>query len=270
MPRPEDDPMIAYYRGYCRETLRSRTAARILRRRRRCPATYIFPNRPDSFGVLKRAIAVNPNDANAHALLGDLYMSGGMEDEAMKEWGAARGINPALPALLRNMGYTALYTKQSPERAIELFTGGVKYDPQNAENYLGLERALKEAGRSPQEQATALQRFPGPHPPALLVFQLARDLADAEQYDAAVKELADHFVSMEEGGASRLTVYLEIKLKEAKALTQKKQCLDARQIVGNLGSAVPQLSLTTEELSQGLQSMAVREATAAIETACPN
>lgn len=269
MPRPEDDPMIVYYRGYCREMLRQDGSADF-QAASGMPTTFIFPNRPDSFDVLNRAIAANPKDANAYALLGDLYMSSGREDEAMKEWGAARVINPALPALLRNMGYTALYTKQPPERAIELFTDGVKYDPQNAENYLGLERSLKEAGRSPQEQAKALQEFPGPHLPAMLVFQLARDLADAQQYDASVKELADHFVSMEEGGASRLTVYLEIMLKEAKALAQKRQCPDAKLIVGNLGNAVPQLSLTTEELSQGLQSKAVREATAAIEMACPN
>jgi tetratricopeptide (TPR) repeat protein len=269
MPRPEDDPMIAYYRGYCRDMLQQAGSTDFLAAAK-MPSTFIFPNRPESFDVLRRAIAANPKDANAHALLGDLYMSAGMEDEAMKEWEAGRMINPALPALLRNMGYTALYTKQSTERAIELFTDGVKYDPQNAENYLGLERALKEAGRSPQEQANALQKFPGPHPPAMLVFQLARDLADGGQYDAAVKELADHFVSMEEGGASRLTVYLEIRLKEAKALAQNRQCLDAKMIVGHLGNAVPQLSLTTEELSQGLQSKAVREATAAIERACPN
>jgi len=268
MPRPESDPMIAYYRGYCREMAKQDGSADFAAAAK-MPTTYIFPNRPESFDVLKRAIAVSAKDANAHALLGDLYMSGGMEEEAMKEWSAARAINPALPALLRNMGYTAMYMKEPPERAIEYFTDGVKYDPQNAENYLGLERASKESGRPAQEQAAALQKFPGPHPPAVLVFQLARDLADAGQYDAAVKELADHFVSMEEGGASRLSVYLEIKLKEAQALAQNKQCPDAKRMVQRLGEAVQELSLTAEEMSQGLQSKAAREAVAEIGKMCP-
>jgi tetratricopeptide (TPR) repeat protein len=269
MPRPEDDPMIAYYRGYCREMAEQDGSADFAAAAT-MPTTYIFPNRPESFDVLRRAIAVNPKDANAYALLGDLHMSGGMEEEAMKEWSAARAINPALPALLRNMGYTAMYLKQPPERAIEYFTEGVKYDPQNAENYLGLERALKEAGRPAAEQAAALRKFPGKRPPALLVFQLARDLADAGQYDAAVKELADHFVSMEEGGASRLSVYLEIKLKEAKSLAQNKHCTDAKRVVQHLGEAVPGLSLTAEEMSQVLQSKAAREAAAEIGKMCTN
>ena len=111
MPRPADDPMIAYYRGYCRE-MAKRDGSADFAAAGKMPTTYIFPNRPESLEVLKRAIAVNAKDANAHALLGDLYMSGGMEEEAMKEWSAARAINPALPALLRNMGYTAIYMKR--------------------------------------------------------------------------------------------------------------------------------------------------------------
>jgi len=268
MPRPGDDPMIAYYRGYCRDLAKQDgdadfAVAASMR------TTYIFPNRPESFEVLNRAIAVNVKDANAHALLGDLYMSAGMENEAMKEWSAARAINPALPALLRNMGYTALYLKQPPEKAIEYFTDGVKYDSQNAENYLGLERALKQAGRPAQEQAAALQKFPAQHPPAVLVFQLARDLAAAGQYDAAVKELADHFVSMEEGGASRLTVYLDVRLTEAKALAKQRKCPEAKKIVTELSRPVPQLSLTADEMAQGLQSKRVKEQIAGMDQACP-
>jgi tetratricopeptide (TPR) repeat protein len=267
MPRPEADPLIAYYRGYCRDMSKHDGGADFSAAAK-MPTAYIFPNRPESFDVLKQAIAVNAKDANAYALLGDLYMSGGMEKEAMKEWGAARAIDPKLPALLRNMGYTALYLKQPAEKAIEYFADGVKNDPQNAENYLGLERALREAGRPAQEQAAALQKFPRKNPPAVLVFQLARDLADAGQYDAAVKELADHFVSMEEGGASRLSVYLDIKLTEARALARVGQCAEAKNIVEHLPGAVPQLSLTADEMAQGLQSKRVKEETAGVEKKC--
>ena len=129
---------------------------------------------------------------------------------------------------------------------------------------------LKKAGHSAREQAEALQKFPGPHPPAILVFQLARDLADAGQYDTAVKELAGHFVSMEEGGTSRLSVYLDIRPQEAKALAGQRKCADALLMVDTLRKAVPQLALTTEEMSQGLQSKAVREAIADVVRACPN
>jgi tetratricopeptide (TPR) repeat protein len=268
MPRPENYPLVAYYRGYCREMVPQDAGADFLAASR-MPTTYVFPNRPESLAVLKRAIAVNPKDANAHALLGSLYMSGGMQDAAMTEWSAARELNPAIPALLRNMGATALYLKQPPERAIEFFTEGTESDPQNAQVYLGLEQALREAGRSSEERVVALQKFPGPNPPATLIFQLTRDLADAGRYDEAQRELATRFIPLEEGGASQLDVYLEIKLKQARALAAKQQCEDLRNLLRHLSSdPVPQLSLTKDAIALALQSPRRQKEIAELQAAC--
>jgi tetratricopeptide (TPR) repeat protein len=267
MPRPEAYPLLAYYHGYCREILHQDGMADF-RAAAQMATTYVFPNRPESMDVLKRALSVNPADANAHALLGSLYMSGGMQDAAMKEWNDARALDPAIPALLRNMGYTALYSKQPPERAIELFTEGTKFDPQNAENYLGLEQALREAGRPPEERAAALRKFPGSNPPATLIFRLARDLADAGRYDDAQKELATRFISLEEGGASQLDVYLEIKLKQAHALVADHQCDEAHAVIQHLSDPVPQLSLTKDGLALALRSPRIQKQIADAQASC--
>jgi Flp pilus assembly protein TadD len=267
MPGPEKYPLIAYYRGYCREMLHQDASADF-HAASQMPTAYVFPNRPESLDVLKRAISVNPKDANAHALLGSLYMSGGMQDAAMTEWNAARELNPAIPALLRNMGYTVLYSKQSPERAIALFTEGVISDPRNPENYMGLERALREAGHPPEERVAALQKFPGPNPPASLIFQLARDLADAGRFQEAQAELATRFVSLEEGGASQLDVYLEIKLKQARSLSEKHQCGEALALIQHLGDPVPQLSLTKDALVLALHSPRLQKDIEGVQTSC--
>jgi len=268
MPRPQQYPLIAYYRGYCRELLHQNPAADFASASR-MSTKYVFPNRPESLKALKRALAGNPNDANAHALLGSLYMSAGIEDAAMTEWEAARALNPAIPALLRNMGYALLSSNRSPERAAQLFVEGTRFDPENAENYLGLEQALKAAGHSPSEQAAALQKYPGANPPAQLVFQLARDLAEAGRFDDAQRELATRFVSREEGGASLLEVYVEIKLEQAKLLAQKNQCGAARTLIQHLTDPVPQFSFTKEALVQQSRSQRARQAAAAIEASCP-
>ncbi len=267
MPRPETYPLLAYYRGYCREKLRQ-DGMPDFRAASQMPTTYVFPNRSESIDVLKRALALNPADANAHALLGSLYMSGGMQDAAMEEWNDARALNPAIPALLRNMGYTALYLKQPPERAIELFAEGTKFDPQNAENYLGLERALREAGRPAEERVEALRKFPGANPPATLIFQLARDLADAGRYDDAQRELATRFISLEEGGASQLDVYLQIKLQQARTFAANHHCEEAHNLIQHLGDPVPQLSLTKEALALALKSPRIQEQIAATQALC--
>jgi tetratricopeptide (TPR) repeat protein len=167
------------------------------------------------------------------------------------------------------MGFAVLYAKQSPERAIQLFTEGTKSDPQNAEVYLGLERALREAGRSPEERAAALQKFPGPNPPATLIFRLARDLADAGRYEEAQRELATRFISLEEGGASQMDVFLEIKLKQARALVAQQKCAEARTLIQHLSSdPVPQLLLTKDELALALQSPRMAKRTADVLAPC--
>jgi tetratricopeptide (TPR) repeat protein len=269
MPRPEVYSLLAYYRAYCREQLHQDGSADFLAASK-MPTTYVFPSRPESLDVLKRAVVANPKDANAHALLGSLYMSGGMEDAAMSEWNTARELNPAIPTLLRNMGFTALYSQKSPDRAIDYFTQGTKSDPQNAENYLGLELSLREAGRPQEERVAALEKFPGSNPPSTLIFQLARDLADAGRYDEAQKELATRFISLEEGGASQLDVYLEIKFRQAHALAAAHHCDDAHSLIRHLTDPVPQLSITKDALALALKSSRPQKAIAEIQSSCPN
>jgi tetratricopeptide (TPR) repeat protein len=269
MPRPEAYPLLAYYRGYCREMLHQDGAADF-RAASQMPTTYVFPSRPESIDVLKRALATNPGDASAHALLGSLYMSGGMQDAAMTEWNAAREINPAIPALLRNMGYTVLYSGQSPERAIELFNEGIKYDPQNAENYLGLERALREADHPIEERVNALQKYPGSNPPAQLIFLLARDLAGAGRYDEAQKELATRFISLEEGSASQLDVYLEIKLKQARSFAANRHCDELHNLIHHLDDPAPQIGATREALALAIHSPRRQKEIAEIQSSCSN
>jgi thioredoxin-like negative regulator of GroEL len=128
---------------------------------------------------------------------------------------------------------------------------------------------MKDAGRSPEERVAALQKFPGSNPPATLIFQLARDLADAGRYDEAQKELATRFISLEEGGASQLDVYVEIKLKEARTLAAKQQCEQARAVIQHLSSdAVPQLSLTKDALALATQSRRVQKEIADVQAPC--
>jgi hypothetical protein len=102
-----------------------------------------------------------------------------------------------------------------------------------------------------------------------LIFQLARDLADAGRYDEAQKELATRFVSLEEGGASQLDVYVEIKLKQVRALAEKQQCEQARAVIQHLSSdAVPELSLTKDTVALALQSRRTQKEIAEAQAPC--
>jgi hypothetical protein len=267
-PPPAQYPLIAYYRGYCRAALgedgsKNFTAAAAM------PTAYVFPSRPERLEVLRRAIAADPKDATAHFLLGSLFMTGGMVEEALAEWESARQIRPEIPTLLRSMGYATLASHGSPERALELFTEGTKLDPRNAGVYLGLERALQAAGRPVEDRIHALKMFPSnQNPPSELVFQLARDLAEAGRFDDAEQELASHFVAREEGGIGLRQVYLDIRMREARALSEKGHCDNARELIHHLSDPAPPLSLTQGELALELKSASRQKEIVSIEDTC--
>jgi tetratricopeptide (TPR) repeat protein len=248
MLHPGSYPLIAYYRGFCRYAL-GIDGRPDFEAGSSIPTSYVFPNRPESFAVLRRAIEVNPDDATAHFLLGSLYLSGGVTEPALEEWNAARRIRPAIPTLHRNMGYTVLRSGESPERAVELFREGIKYNPDNVDVYLGLEEAMEKAGRPASDRAHMLELFPGMQSaPAALVFRLVHVLAEAGEFDQAEGQLMNRFFPREEGGINVREIYIALKLKQAKSMAVKGQCTSALEMVHHLGDPIPTLPFTAKGL----------------------
>ena len=107
---PQDYPLVAYYRGYTGERA-GRSGAEDFALASGQSTRYVFPNRPESLVVLRRATEANPGDATARFLLGSLLLSGGQADAALAEWERARALDPRLPVLHRNIGFTHLYAR---------------------------------------------------------------------------------------------------------------------------------------------------------------
>jgi tetratricopeptide (TPR) repeat protein len=266
---PAAYPLIAYYRGFCRYAL-GKDGSADFAAASSMPTSYVFPNRPESFAVLHRAIEVNPKDATALFLLGSLYLAGGMPKQALQEWGTTRGINPAISTLHRNMGYAMLKSGESPERAIEIFREGMQYDSHNVDLYLGLEEAMEKVGRRASERARALQGFPELQTaPVALVFRLVRLLSDAGEFDEAEKQLANRFFAREEGGENVREIYVAVKLKRAKAEASQGECPAALDIVRHLAEPVASLPFTSKGLDLFVTSPASKQALGEIQATCP-
>src|SRR5438445_5187817 len=265
---PSSYPLIAYYRGFCRDAL-GQDGRADFDAASRMPTRYVFSNRAESFPVLRRAIEINPNDATAHFLLGSLYLSGAETGPALQEWDAARRIKPAIPTLHRNMGYAVLQSGGSTERAIEIFRDGMNYDPHNVDIYLGLEEAMGKAGRPVRERARALQSFPELQPaPAALVFRLVGLLSETGEFDQAEHLLANRFFPREEGGANVRQIYVELKLKRAKAMAAQRQCAPALDTVNHLGDPVASLPFTAKGLGPFLASASSKHTVEEIRSVC--
>jgi tetratricopeptide (TPR) repeat protein len=268
VPQPDSYPLIAYYRGFCRYAL-SKDGSGDFDAASRMPTNYVFPRRPESFAVLRRAVAVNPRDANAHFLLGSLYLSGGETNLALQEWQTVREINPAIPTLHRNMGYAVLRSGQSPERAMELFREGMKYDSQNVDIYLGLEEAMEKVGRPAADRASAVESYPQMQSaPVVLIFRLARLLGESGDFDQAEKLLQNRFFLREEGGANIREVYVRLKLQRARSAAAQGQCAVALETVQHLADPVPALPFTAKGMGPFATSDSARQSIEEIRSAC--
>jgi tetratricopeptide (TPR) repeat protein len=216
---------------------------------------YVFPNRAESFAVLQAALDHNADDATAHFLLGSLYLSGGLAEDAMRAWEEARRLDPRIPVLHRNMGYTVLHSGGSPKRAVELFQEGLAVDPMNAGLYFGLDEAMRRDGRSAGERADVLLKYPAMQEmPTDLVFELARTLTEAERFDEANGLFIGRFFPREEGGTNVREVYLEVRVAEAESSARGGGCGEALRIIESLGDTIEDLPFTAERMEEFIAS----------------
>src|SRR6202011_5679211 len=154
---PQNNPLVVYFRGYCREKLGSSSASEDLEASR-LSTLYVFPNTAEDFSSLTAALRNNQNDATAHFLLGEWYFSRGELEPALKEWQQARALNPSLPVLDASLGLALLYVKGNFDHGLKAFEEGIESDRLNVTNYSGAVVASSLLGRSAAERGKILER----------------------------------------------------------------------------------------------------------------
>lgn len=265
---PRDHPMVAYFRGYCREKL-GQSGAEDYQAASQLSTAYVFPNTAEEFTVLRAALQSRPSDATAHYLLGTFYFSRGLTDPALNEWGAAHKLRPAIPVLSASTGRALLHIKNDPARALAAFRDGLQNDATNIANYLGTDQALSLLNRPAGERVEALEKYPklDAAPPAL-IFELILNLAEAGDFERANRLFHNRFFPREEGGTNVRQVWIEVQLQRALASAKGGGCGEALDGVKNLGSEVPGLAFTRDGLQPILQTARTRFLLASVYGAC--
>ena len=246
---PQDYPLVAYYRGFCRERL-GRSSVEDFTAASRQSTCYVFPNRPESLAVLSAALRANPRDATAHFLLGNLYMGSGTAGDAIREWRAALEINPRIPVLHRNLGLALLHANSDPQRARDVLVAGIDVDPSNVDLYLGADQCMSLLGRSPEERIGILQRFPD-HAgmPTALVFKRALALLEAGRATESRRLFENRFFPREEFGTNPRLAFTEVQLQSALSLARGGHCDQALEEAGAIGKPAAGLAFTNDGMA---------------------
>ena len=104
--------------------------------------------------------------------------------------------------------------------------------------------------------------------PAALVFRLVGLLSETGEIDQAEHLLANRFFPREEGGANVRQIYIELKLKRAKAMAAQRQCAPALDTVNHLGDPVASLPFTAKGLGPFLASASSKHTVEEIRSVC--
>ncbi len=265
-PLPQNHPIVAYYRAWCREKLGESpdyAAASKL------STAYVFPDGAQTLAVLEAAVKANPADATAHYLLGNLRLASGVVDQAIGEWNTARKINPRIAVLDASLGRTLLRVKNDPQAAMEAFRAGLGPDPANLELYAGLETTLSMLGKPAAERIAALERYPDPaHMPTSLVYDLALSNAEAGNFDKARALFSNRFFAREEGGTNVRQVWIRVRALEAQAEAAQNRCDAALHILDHLGEPAAGLDFTRDGLAPFLNEPGNQPALGFVDSHC--
>ena len=251
---PQNHPLVAYFRGYCREKL-GESPEKDYAEASRLSTLYIFPSRVEEQRALRAAIGKNEKDATAHYLLGTWHFARGQIGGALSEWNRARELNPKIPVLQASTGLALLHTKHEFAAALNAFQEGIANDPLNPVNYSNAVVAMTLLGRPAGERVKVLERYPDQNRmPTPLVYELALNRAEAGNYEAAMDLFKNRFFGREEGGTNVRQVWIEVNLQRGLALARTNHCKDALAISKSIGSPVNGLVFTQDGLAPFLDS----------------
>jgi tetratricopeptide (TPR) repeat protein len=251
---PQNHPLVAYFRGYCREKL-GESPDKDYEQASRLSTLYIFPGRVEELWALRAAIRQNERDATAHDLLGTWHFARGQTGAALSEWNRAHELNRKIPVLQASTGLALLNIKHEFALALKAFEEGIANDPLNTVNYSGAVAAMTLLGKPATERVKVLERYPDlSRMPTLLVYDLALNRAEEGNYEAAMDLFKNRFFGREEGGTNVRQVWIEVNLERALALARSNHCKDALAARKSIDSPVNGLAFTQDGLAPFLNS----------------
>ncbi len=224
---PQDHPLVAYYRGFCRLKLGQDPGADF-KAAGALSTRYIFPSRASSYAVLKAAVASRDADAVAHTLLGDLYFCSLDADKAIAAWIKALALNPGLPALRRNLGMALLEVQEDPVAALPVLLEARRSDPENRE----ISGALSKVGKSVEVSQHDLE-LPAEAGAGLADRALVLSARDPDRAKALFT--ATNFPKGKQPDTIR-RAYIEVELQQLLARAHNRRCREAMDGLWTIGA----------------------------------
>jgi Tfp pilus assembly protein PilF len=215
-------PLLHYYKAYAADRGGDEAAARqaVATARSQRLNLEIFPFRRETVQVLRRALDIDPRDANAACLLGEILYSRARRDEAQAAWRAALQSDPHHFHALRDLGMALIEAKKTDE-ALSLLTRASEQRPEHLATTILVARLQTQAG-SPQSARRVIERALMKQPGNdRLIETMAWVEAQDGQYQRALELILRHTFEPRHQSYSLLHLYQTTSLNAA--ITALKQ-----------------------------------------------
>ena len=242
------DPLLLYYRAYATTQLGDQQAARQFAEKasKEDLKLVIFPFRAEDVRVLRSAMRLEPDDANAAALLGDLLYSRNRQEEAIQLWAAAVQADAHNFSALRNLGMATL-GEGKQEAGLELLIRASEARPNHLDSAMLVANVSASLGHTEQARK-AFERLQQIQPDSDLVLQKLASLEAQMGNDARALEIMDsHKFQATHLSYSLLHLYRGVRLTLAVQAAMNSQFSAA--LVDFAAAAKPPSSLGVDDFA---------------------
>ncbi len=136
--------MGQYFKALCllREEKRSESLQVLKKAASSDPSRY-YPNSLYAIVALEEALRVNPEDANAHYLLGNIFYDKRQYGPAIENWEKALELDPEFPTVWRNLALAYFNKKQDKEKAVVYMEKAFELDRTDSRILMELDQLYK-------------------------------------------------------------------------------------------------------------------------------
>ncbi len=216
-------PMTYYYLSYaeCSQD-GSHEMNSILETASQCSIEYCFPNRIEDVIVLTEALKLNPNDANASYLLGNLYYDKRQYDKALEYWTQSAQLNPSLPTVHRNLALLYYNKMQDSVRALQEMELAFTLDQSDARIFMELDQLYKKLDTPYAERLQNYVALPDIISQRDdLILEHATLLNQLGRYEEAKSIIDNHVFHPWEGGEGKVSGQYQLcRLEIAKSIIE--------------------------------------------------
>ncbi|MDE6381109.1 MAG: DUF5107 domain-containing protein, partial [Muribaculaceae bacterium] len=135
-------------------------AAEVLRKAASEDPSRCYPNSLYAVVALMAALELNPDDANARYLLGNIYYDKRQYDLAIENWEKALDLNPGFPTVWRNLALAYFNKRKDAAKAVEYMEKALDLDRSDGRVLMELDQLYRRLRYPHKFRLSLLEKYP--------------------------------------------------------------------------------------------------------------